>query len=115
MNASLKSPLLPESPSSPQSPLTIEVYGLHYSAVGKGGRPIPILNGIDFVAHPGELVAVMGPNGGGKTTLLSVLCGRIAKGVEGTLFLNATRQVCPQSLRPQPSLSFRLRQSIAVK
>jgi iron complex transport system ATP-binding protein len=38
-----------------------------------GGRPL--LEGIDFEVHPGELAAVVGPNGVGKTTLLGALAG----------------------------------------
>ncbi len=33
----------------------------------------PVLTDVDFTAHPGESVGVLGPNGGGKTTLFRVL------------------------------------------
>lgn len=36
-----------------------------------------ILHGITGSVHPGEILALMGPSGGGKTTLLNVLSGRI--------------------------------------
>lgn len=35
----------------------------------------PVLNGIDFKVEPGEFVAITGPSGGGKTTLLKVMLG----------------------------------------
>ncbi|MCQ0091546.1 heme ABC transporter ATP-binding protein [Roseovarius sp. M141] len=35
----------------------------------------PILHGIDFVAQPGHVTAIVGPNGSGKSTLLRVLSG----------------------------------------
>jgi len=41
-----------------------------------GGREI--LHGIDFALRAGELVAIMGPNGSGKTTAMLTLAGAIA-------------------------------------
>jgi putative ABC transport system ATP-binding protein len=39
------------------------------------GRPLVVLDGIDATVAPGELVAVTGRSGTGKTTLLSILGG----------------------------------------
>ena len=36
-------------------------------------RDIPVLNGVSFVAKAGQQVAICGPSGGGKTTLLSLV------------------------------------------
>ena len=47
----------------------------------------PILNGIDLQAEQGQIVALLGPNGSGKTTTFSVLCGLI-RADEGELFLD---------------------------
>lgn len=49
----------------------------------------PILNGINLQAEQGQVVALLGPNGSGKTTTFSVLCGLI-KSDEGELFLDNT-------------------------
>ena len=45
-------------------------------AASYGGEPA--LTGVDFEAAGGQLIAVLGPNGGGKTTLFRALLGEIA-------------------------------------
>ena len=45
-------------------------------AAGYGGRPV--LTGVSFSADPGQTICVLGPNGGGKTTLFRVLTGELA-------------------------------------
>ncbi|MEE2056760.1 ABC transporter ATP-binding protein [Rhodococcus artemisiae] len=37
--------------------------------------PIEVLHGVDLVVDPGAVVALLGPNGGGKTTTLKVCSG----------------------------------------
>jgi ABC-type Mn2+/Zn2+ transport system ATPase subunit len=44
-------------------------------AVGYGGRPV--LRSVSFAADPGRTVCVLGPNGGGKTTLFRALIGEL--------------------------------------
>jgi len=46
-----------------------------------------ILHGVSFSLRTGELCAIMGPSGGGKTTLLSLLTG-VASPSEGSITLN---------------------------
>ena len=43
------------------------------SATARG----PVLTDVDFEAGPGAGVCVLGPNGGGKTTLFSALTGEL--------------------------------------
>ncbi|MFI5385702.1 MAG: ABC transporter ATP-binding protein [Fimbriimonadales bacterium] len=52
-------------------------------SVGYGGKPV--LSGIGFDLRPGEVVAMLGPNGGGKTTLLKTLASLIPR-IGGSVF-----------------------------
>ena len=49
----------------------LEIRNLHASVGGK-----EILKGITLTLHPGEVHAIMGPNGTGKSTLSNVIAGR---------------------------------------
>jgi ABC-type Mn2+/Zn2+ transport system ATPase subunit len=44
-------------------------------SAGYGGRPV--LHDVSFAADPGRTVCVLGPNGGGKTTLFRALMGEL--------------------------------------
>jgi len=77
------------SPPSPQPPTqpsrgAIEARGL---TVRYPGAPRPALVDVSFVLHPGELVAVVGPVGCGKTTLARAL-GRMVEVEPGQLWLD---------------------------
>ena len=50
-------------------------------------EPLTILNRINVVAEPGQLVCILGPSGSGKSTLLSILSCR-ANPSDGQVFLN---------------------------
>jgi ABC-type polysaccharide/polyol phosphate transport system ATPase subunit len=41
----------------------------------RGGRDLPVLDGLDFTVEPGEFVALLGPSGRGKSTLLRLVDG----------------------------------------
>jgi ABC-type Mn2+/Zn2+ transport system ATPase subunit len=58
----------------------------------------PVLTGVSFALHAGERMGVLGPNGGGKTTLFRVLLGELAP-MAGTLQAPARFAVVPQTER----------------
>jgi Fe-S cluster assembly ATP-binding protein len=57
--------------------LLLRIKGLHASIAGK-----PVLKGLDLQVGPGEVHAIMGPNGTGKSTLAAVLAGKAGYDVQ---------------------------------
>jgi ABC-type Mn2+/Zn2+ transport system ATPase subunit len=66
-------------------------------AVAYPGGP-PVLEGVSAVVEPGMRVGVLGPNGGGKTTLLRALLGEL-KPAAGTLAVDGRCAGVPQTER----------------
>lgn len=65
-------------------------------AVGYAGSPV--LTGVDFEIDPGTTVGVLGPNGGGKTTLFRALLGKIPA-LTGSLEVRVPCSTVPQTDR----------------
>jgi len=65
-------------------------------AVGYDGRPV--LRSVTFAAHPGDRVGVLGPNGGGKSTLFRAVLGELPA-LAGTLAVPGRVGVLPQTER----------------
>jgi ABC-type Mn2+/Zn2+ transport system ATPase subunit len=68
----------------------------HDLALGYDGRPV--LRGLTFTVRAGERVGVLGPNGGGKTTLFRALLGQLGP-LAGTLDVADRVGVLPQTER----------------
>jgi energy-coupling factor transport system ATP-binding protein len=62
----------PGTGTHPGGSFAVSCEGLTFSYPGSGK---PALSGISFELHPGEYVGVVGPNGGGKSTLVRLLNG----------------------------------------
>lgn len=66
-----------QSPAASQATQAQSAQGLYVKGLCKSFGAQPVLEGVSFHAEPGEIVAVAGPSGTGKTTL-----GRLISGLE---------------------------------
>ena len=65
--------------------MTMEVKNLAFSY-----RKHPVFHDVSFQAYAGDLIAIVGHNGIGKTTLSNILCG-MQKEKEGQVIYNGTK------------------------
>jgi ABC-type Mn2+/Zn2+ transport system ATPase subunit len=74
--------------------------GVRFENVGVrfGGRPV--VEEAAFAIRPGERTAILGPNGGGKTTLMRVLLGLLEPDRGRVVFLEDGREV------PRPRIGY---------
>ena len=62
-------------PPGPATPGPVDDRGIRVTGVHRAFGDVRALDGVDLVARPGAVTALVGPNGSGKTTLLLVLAG----------------------------------------
>ncbi|MDS7595105.1 thiol reductant ABC exporter subunit CydC [Agrobacterium tumefaciens] len=62
-------------PAKPAPGMAVE---LHDVRLTRGGNQRPVLDGIDLRVRVGEKIAIVGPSGAGKTSLLNLLAGELA-------------------------------------
>lgn len=102
LNALSAAPL----PSTPGE-VVAQLEGVHVALEGN-----PILHGVDLQVRQGELLAVMGPNGSGKTTAMLTLAGAIrpargkvlARGQMAYVFQDAKLQLVADTVRNELAL-----------
>ena len=97
------------------APAPVEVPLVTLTGIGirRSGRAI--LSGIDLTLRPGEIVTVIGPNGGGKTTLLKVVLG-LVKPDTGSISPRPGLRVgyVPQRLQLDPTLPMTVRRLLTL-
>jgi branched-chain amino acid transport system ATP-binding protein len=81
------------------SPSTETGDGLTVDALEAGYGHVPVLRGVSLVARPGECVALLGPNGVGKTTTISAIAGVVrATGGEIRFAGRSLRDLAPHEV-----------------
>ncbi|MDQ2757111.1 MAG: ABC transporter ATP-binding protein/permease [Actinomycetota bacterium] len=78
----------------------VSLASLESTSSGDRGQGSPVLHDVSFVAQPGQLVALVGPSGAGKTTITS-LVSRLYDPTSGSVRLGGVdaRDVSSRSLR----------------
>jgi subfamily B ATP-binding cassette protein MsbA len=110
--------LLDQKPAVADSPAAIELPAItgqvQFQDVSFGYRnDLPVLSHINFEARPGEIIALVGPSGAGKTSLVNLI-PRFYDPMEGQILIDGydIQQIQLQSLRthiglvPQESILF---------
>jgi subfamily B ATP-binding cassette protein MsbA len=94
----LSEPAAPVPLGDPRGEVTFEGVRFRYGDRGDDW----VLDGIDLVAQPGDVVALVGPSGAGKSTLVTLI-SRFHDPVDGRITLDGVdlRDLDPRALRSQ--------------
>ena len=77
---------------------------LELSGICKSYHRQNILDGVELTVRPGECVGIVGYNGCGKTTLLSIIAGAL-KADKGSILFNGRPWGIPAFLRKKQPMS----------
>jgi len=93
----LRMPAADAPRSNPDVRLSVEQASYVY-APNPSQAPLFTLEAMSFQAKPGEIVAILGPNASGKSTLLKLISGALAP-LSGRVFLNGfpTHSMAPKT------------------
>jgi ATP-binding cassette subfamily B protein len=99
----------PSAPAGAVRPATGDIAELRFENVGFGYLPEePVLHGVSFELRRGETVAVVGPTGAGKTSLIHLI-PRLYDPTSGRVTING------RDLREIPSGEFRDRMALVMQ
>jgi len=88
MSSALRTPLPSSEQPRSSSDVRLSVEQVSYAyAPNPSQAPLFTLEALSFHAKPGELVAILGPNASGKSTLLKLISGALEP-LSGRIFLN---------------------------
>jgi lipoprotein-releasing system ATP-binding protein len=73
-----------------ESDAIAEARELYRTFIDADGHPIPVLRGLDLSVRAGETIAIVGPSGTGKSTLLQLL-GGLDRPTAGAIYLRGRR------------------------
>ncbi|KAB0679074.1 amino acid ABC transporter ATP-binding protein [Aureimonas leprariae] len=87
----------------------VRVEGLHKSY----GPNIKVLNGLDFTMRPGDRTVVIGPSGGGKSTLLRIMMG-LEEIDSGSVTFDGKPYISSRGAGRKTDIDVRVRRSIGM-
>ena len=68
---------MPDTPTASVDAVEIDAVGFTYPPGGVGETGVEALRGITLNVEPGSRLGILGPNGGGKSTLIKLILGML--------------------------------------